>query len=287
MGSDIKLLEGYVNAKTKGLKGALIPLAYPSVGATENLMMAAVLANGTTIIQNAAREPEIVDLGHMLQKMGASIRGLETSEITIEGVKSLSGVRHTIIPDRIEAGTFLIASAITKGDIVVKKMDPSHLKEVIEALKKAGMGVNPAGDGILRIKWDKPVKPVNVETDVYPGFPTDMQAQWLALMSITAGKSRIRETVFENRFLHVQELMRFGADISLSGRDAVTKGVDHLSGCSCMVSDLRAGAALVLAGLAAKGKTTVLRIYHLDRGYEKLDKKLRALGAKIKRVRKK
>lgn len=283
MDVNIRIREGYVDCKTKGLQGALIPLPYPSVGASENLLMGAALANGTTIIQNAAREPEVVDLGRMLQKMGASIQGLETSEIVIQGVRKLAGVRHRIIPDRIEAGTFIIAAAATKGDVLIENIDLSHLTKVIQPLEKAGLSIKRERE-MVRAKWVKPLKPIGVETDVYPGFPTDMQAQWLALMSVTKGQCVVKETVFENRFLHVQELLRFGADIQLSGRDARVKGVDRLSGCSCMVSDLRAGAALVIAGLAAKGKTTVLRVYHLDRGYEKLEKKLQKLGVKIKRV---
>ncbi len=285
MGVTIGIREGYVDAKTKGLEGALIPLPYPSVGATENLMMGAVLAKGTTIIQNAAREPEIVDLGRMLQGMGASIQGLETSEIVIQGVKKLAGVHHRVIPDRIEAGTFLIAAAVTKGDVIIENVYLSHLTKVVQALEKTGFQIKTNGT-TAHVKWVKPLKPVGVSTDVYPGFPTDMQAQWIALMSVTKGTCMVKETVFENRFLHVQELMRFGADITLSGRDAKIKGVSELSGCSCMVSDLRAGAALVIAGLAAKGKTTVLRVYHLDRGYERMEKKLQKLGVKIKRVSK-
>ena len=283
MGVDTTIHEGYVDARTAGLQGGLVPLPFPSVGATENLLMGAVLAKGTTIIQNAAREPEVVDLGRMLQKMGASIRGLETSEITVEGVRSLSGTAHTVIPDRIEAGTFMIAAAITKGDILLDNVNLSHLGNVMHSLKHAGLGIEQEGRAV-HVKWVKNLKPVNIETDVYPGFPTDMQAQWIALMAVTGGKSRVRETVFENRYLHVQELLRFGADISLSGRDATVQGVPKLSGCTCMVSDLRAGAALVLAGLAAEGSTTVLRVYHLDRGYERMEKKLHALGARIKRV---
>jgi len=283
MGVQIAIKEGYVDAKARSLKGALIPLPYPSVGATENLMMGAVLARGTTIIQNAAREPEVVDLGRMLQRMGASIQGLETSEIVIQGVPSLSGTSHRVIPDRIEAGTFLIASAITRGDLLLENVNLSHLGKVVQFLRKTGLVVESEGRHV-RAKWMKPLKPVNVATDVYPGFPTDMQAQWIALMSVTRGQAKVRETVFENRFLHVQELLRFGANIQLDGRDARVNGVDRLSGCTVMVSDLRAGAALVLAGLAAHGKTTVLRVYHLDRGYETMEKKLRDLGATIRRL---
>jgi UDP-N-acetylglucosamine 1-carboxyvinyltransferase len=282
MGVQVGIKEGYVDSKVKTLKGALIPLPYPSVGASENLMMGAVLAKGTTIIQNAAREPEVVDLGRMLQKMGASIQGLETSEIVIQGVKTLSGTHHRVIPDRIEAGTFLIAAAITKGDIILENVNLAHLTKVVQALKSAGLSIENEGR-VVRAKWMGHLKPVTVETDVYPGFPTDMQAQWIALMSQAKGRSRVRETVFENRFLHVQELLRFGANVALNGRDAVIRGAEPLSGCTVMVSDLRAGAALVLAGLAAKGNTTVLRVYHLDRGYERMEIKLRKLGAKIRR----
>ncbi|MCG3203736.1 MAG: UDP-N-acetylglucosamine 1-carboxyvinyltransferase [Elusimicrobia bacterium] len=285
MGVTVRIHEGYVDCKTKGLIGALIPLPYPSVGATENLLMGAALAKGTTIIQNAAREPEVVDLGHMLQKMGASIQGLETSEIVIQGVKKLAGVTHRVIPDRIEAGTFLIAAAACKGDIIIENINLSHLEKVVQPLQKAGLLIEKKGE-FVHAKWLKPLKSLGVQTDVYPAFPTDMQAQWMALMSITKGNCVVKETVFENRFLHVQELLRFGADIQLEGKNAKIRGVDHLSGCSCMVSDLRAGAALVIAGLAAKGKTTVLRVYHLDRGYERLEKKLEKLGARIKRVNK-
>lgn len=284
MGVETRVREGYVQAVTKGLKGNLIPLPYPSVGATENLLMGAAMAQGTTIIQNAAREPEVVDLGRMLQAMGASISGLETSEIVIKGVKSLSGVHHRVIPDRIEAGTFMIAAAVTKGEVTLENCDLSHLTRVVEALKSAGVSVEEKG-GTVRVRASKTLKPVDIRTDVYPAFPTDMQAQWIALMSLVKGTSRATETVFENRYLHVQELLRFGADIQLSGRDAFIKGVPQLSGCICMGSDLRASAALVIAGLAAKGKTTILRVYHLDRGYERMEKKLSKLGASIKRVK--
>lgn len=282
MGVTIAIREGYVDAKTRGLKGNLIPLAFPSVGATENLMMGAALADGETIIQNAAREPEILDLGRMLQEMGADIEGLETSEIRIRGVKKLTGVAHEVIPDRIEAGTFLLAAAVTKGDLLLRGVDASHLGALLTLLKASGFSLTDEKGG-LRAKWIKKLKPVGVVTDVYPGFPTDMQAQWITLMAVTEGRCTVRESVFENRFLHVQELLRFGADIQLDGRNAVIKGVKSLSGCTAMVSDLRAGAALVLAGLAAKGKSTILRVYHLDRGYEAMEKKLRAVGAQISR----
>ena len=283
MGVTIGITEGYVDARVRTLKGSLIPLAYPSVGATENLMMAAVMAKGETILQNAAREPEVVDLGRMLRGMGAEIEGLETSEIRIRGKNALGGVVHTVIPDRIEAGTFMLAAAVTRGDVVLEKANLGHLAVVVNALKAAGLTVKEE-NGAVRARWTKPLRQVSVTTDVYPGFPTDMQAQWIALMSVTPGRSSVRESVFENRYLHVQEMLRFGADIHLNGRTAMIRGVDRLSGCAVMVSDLRAGAALVLAGLAAKGRTTVLRVYHLDRGYERMEEKLRKLGAQIRRV---
>ncbi|OVE76927.1 UDP-N-acetylglucosamine 1-carboxyvinyltransferase [bacterium F11] len=286
LGVQIKIRQGYIQAKANELKGSMIPLPYPSVGATENLMMAAVLSQGETVIQNAAQEPEIVDLGLMLQSMGAHIQGLGGSQITIHGRESLSGVRHSIIPDRIEAGTYMLAAAITKGDLLLEGVDLRHLISLVTCLKASGVVIRKEKSGV-RVKWVRQLNPVDVQTDVYPGFPTDMQAQWIALMAMTKGRSHVKETVFENRFLHIQELQRFGADIRLSGQNAFVRGVEGLSGCMVMVSDLRAGAALVLAGLAANGKSTILRIYHLDRGYEDMEKKLRKVGALIKRVQKK
>ena len=283
MGVKIEIEEGYVKAGCDSLKGAVISLPYPSVGATENLMMAAALAKGETVIQKAAREPEIVDLGRMLMGMGVPIEGLGSSRIKITGVSTLSGVNHRVIPDRIETGTFLIAAAVTKGDLTLKGVDLSHLDDVVQVLRKSGLSIKEVEGGV-RARWVKKLKPIDVATAVYPGFPTDMQAQWIALMSVIPGRCRVRETVFENRFLHVQELFRFGADIHLDGRDAIIHGGTHLSGCSVMASDLRAGAALVLAGLAAKGKSTILRVYHLDRGYEQMEVKLRKCGAQIRRT---
>ena len=282
MGVKIHIREGYIEARTKKLKGSLIPLPYPSVGATENLMMAAALAEGETVIQNAAREPEIVDLGMMLMAMGASLSGLGTSEILIKGRSKLFGVRHEVIPDRIEAGTYMLATALTQGKVFLEGVRLQHIKSLVVCLKTAGLSIREEKNGVWA-RWTKKLKPVNVTTAVYPGFPTDMQAQWMALMSLTKGRCEVRENVFENRFLHVQELLRFGADIHLNGRSAFIKGVKGLSGCAVMVSDLRAGAALVLAGLVAQGKTQVHRVYHLDRGYEKMEVKLRKLGAKITR----
>jgi UDP-N-acetylglucosamine 1-carboxyvinyltransferase len=283
MGAKIRIQKGYVHAHNTVLKGRRIRFPFPSVGGTENLLMGAALAKGQTILSNAAREPEIVDLGRMLQKMGASIRGLGTSTIIVNGVKELAGVNHTVIPDRIEAGTFIMAAAITKGSVILKNCDLGYLEEVVRVLKKSGLSISQNGSG-ARVKWVKDLKSQNIKTAVYPGFPTDLQAQWMALLSLAKGVSQIKETVFENRFLHVNELVRFGAQIETNGRVARVRGVDHFSGCSVMVSDLRAGAALILAGLVAEGTTSVLRIYHLDRGYENLDKKLRGLGARIKRI---
>lgn len=284
MGVRFEIHKGYIDARVQELKGGVVKFPYASVGATENLMMGAVLAKGTTVIKNAAREPEIVDLGLMLKGMGASIRGLGTSTLTIQGVDSLGGVNHTVIPDRIETGTFIIAAAITKGDVTLRGVDLSHLTDVIKRLKKSRLSLKTQGNNV-RVRWVRPLKPMSIKTDVYPGFPTDMQAQWITLMSVLKGSCKISETVFENRFLHVHELLRFGADINLKGREAYVKGVERLSGCAAMVSDLRAGAAMVLAALAAEGQSDVLRIYHLDRGYEDLEQKLSKLGAKIRRVK--
>lgn len=285
MGANIELKEGYVKVSAEnGLKGADIEFRFASVGATENVLLASVLAKGTTRIINAAKEPEIVDLADMLIKMGAKISGAGTKIITIEGVEKLSGCTHNVIADRIETATYMIATAITKGDVTLKNTNPQHLQTVTDKLTESGLNIKITGDEI-KIKWTKDLKPINIRTEIYPGFPTDIQAQWMALMCIVKGNSIVEETVFENRFLHVGELQRFGADIRIDGNSVYISGVDELSGAPVMVSDLRAGAALVLAGLCARGKTEVLRIYHLDRGYETLEKKLRKLGANIKRVK--
>jgi UDP-N-acetylglucosamine 1-carboxyvinyltransferase len=283
LGAKITLDGGYVKMETNDFKGNHINLRYPSVGATENLMLASVLAHGKTVIENAACEPEIVDLAVVLIKMGANITGEGTSTITIHGVEKLNGFKHDVIPDRIEIATYLMAAGITKGDLTLLKADASLLDVVIEKLKKTGLKVESTKDTI-HAKWVKPLKPLNIKTMVYPGFPTDTQAQWMALMSVSKGSSFVEETVFESRLAHVGELQRLGADIKLKGNKVLIKGVKELSGAPVMVSDLRAGAALVLAGLVAKGRTEVLRIYHLDRGYENLEKKLRKVGADIKRV---
>ncbi len=282
MGVKISVQEGYILAQGR-LKGCRVKLPFASVGATENILMAASLAQGRTVLDNAAREPEITDLARLLTAMGARIHGAGTARIVIEGVKTLAGAHHRVIPDRIEAGTLLIAAAMTRGKVKLTDIDPSHLGAVIEALRRAGLNVSHSSN-TLEAAWVRSLKPVSIKTRVYPGFPTDMQAQWMALMAVTPGRSVIQEDIFENRFLHAQELVRMGARIDVRGARAVIEGVPRLSGCPLMVSDLRAGAALVLAGLVARGQTRVLRVYHLDRGYERLEKKLRFLGANMRRV---
>ncbi len=285
MGATIELKEGYIKIFSKGrLTGTDIEFRFASVGATENVLLASVLAKGTTRIINAAKEPEIQDLADVLVKMGAKISGAGTRIITIEGVDKLHGFEHDVIPDRIEAATYMIAALMTKGEIKLTKVNPKHLELVIEKLIEAGADIK-IKDDTLTIKWKKEIKPINIKTEVYPGFPTDIQAQWMALMALAKGNSIIEETVFENRFLHVCELQRLGANLKIEGRQVSIHGVKELSGAPVMVSDLRAGAALVLAGLCAKGKTEISRIYHLDRGYEALEKKFRKLGANIKRIK--
>lgn len=285
MGATIELKEGYIKIFNKGrLTGTDIEFRFASVGATENVLLASVLAKGTTRIINAAKEPEIQDLADVLVKMGAKISGAGTRIITIEGVEKLHGFEHNVIPDRIEAATYMIAALMTKGEIKLTKVNPKHLELVIEKLNEAGADIKIKDDSIA-VKWKKEIKPINIKTEVYPGFPTDIQAQWMTLMSLAKGNSIIEETVFENRFLHVCELQRLGANLRIDGRQVSIHGVKELSGAPVMVSDLRAGAALVLAGLCAKGKTEISRIYHLDRGYEALEKKFRKLGANIKRIK--
>lgn len=282
MGATLHVKEGYIAARAKPLTGGVLRLPFPSVGATENVMMAAALAQGRTTLYSAAQEPEIVDLANCLRSMGANISGDGTPTIRIQGVTRLGGAQHRVIPDRIEAGTYLAAAAITRGRITLTQVEPRHLTAVIQVLRRAGLQIKE-GLNTLEARWTRPLKPVSVTTRVYPGFPTDMQAQWMAVMAVTPGKSRINETIFENRFLHAQELLRMGARIDVRTSTAWVEGVKQLSGCPLMVSDLRAGAALVLAGLAARGTTKILRVYHLDRGYEHLEKKLKKLGARITR----
>jgi UDP-N-acetylglucosamine 1-carboxyvinyltransferase len=284
MGAEITLGYGYIEAKAGRLKGDRIYLDFPSVGATENIVMAAALAEGKTVIENAAEEPEIVDLANFINKMGGRIKGAGTDTIRIEGVKSLGGASHAVIPDRIEAGTFMIAGAITGGDIIVDNIVKCHLMPIMAKLKEAGVTVEDAGSGVRVCHSGKRVNSVDIKTLPYPGFPTDMQAQMMALMSIAKGTSVIIETVFDNRYMHVNELRRMGASIKIDGRSAVVQGVPELTGARVRATDLRAGAALVLAGLIAQGKTEIYDIHHLDRGYTDLDKKMQSLGAKIHRT---
>ena len=284
LGASIELTHGYVEASAPRLKGADIYFDVVTVTGTENLMMAASLAQGTTVLRNAAREPEIVALADTLIKMGADIQGAGTSVVTINGVSSLKAVEATIIPDRIEAGTFLMAAVLTKGNITLFNTEPDHLGALIDKLRLTGAEIDIDGNSI-HIKNSGPINSVDIKTQPYPGFPTDMQAQFMVLMSIANGTSMISETIFENRFIHVSELRRMGADIQVSGNSAIVKGVPHLSAAQVMATDLRASASLILSGLVAEGTTQVNRVYHLDRGYESLEKKFAALGAAIRRVK--
>src|SRR5512136_1019571 len=284
MGAEIELRHGYIEAKADGLKGADISFDTVTVTGTENLMMAATLARGKTTLQNAAMEPEVVDLANVLSKMGAKINGAGTSLIEIEGVPSLQGVEHRIVPDRIEAGTLMVAAGLTRGNIKILNCPLSEMEMVVHKLRESGMEIESEGDGV-RAVGTKRIRSVDIKTQPYPGFPTDMQAQFMVLMSLARGLSVISETIFENRFIHVSELRRMGADIRIQGDSAIIQGMESLSGAPVMATDLRASASLVLAGLAAEGKTEVSRVYHLDRGYEGLDRKLSKLGADIKRVK--
>lgn len=284
LGAKIEQGHGYIEASCPtGLKGSQIYFDFPSVGATENLLMAASMAEGTTIIENAAQEPEIVDLANYLNKMGAKIRGAGTNVIRIEGVKELHGADYTIIPDRIEAGTYMIAAAMTGGDITVENVLPEHQKPLIAKLREAGATVIEDIDKV-RVIGKAPLKAVSIKTLPYPGFPTDMQSQLMAMMVVCEGNSKVTETVFENRFMHVVELKRMGADIMTEGRSAVVCGPAKLTGCDVRATDLRAGAAMILAGLVAEGTTRIGDIYHIDRGYENIVDKLRGLGANIERI---
>ena len=282
MGARFRLQEGYVEAKARVLRGAQIYLDVPSVTGTENLMMAAVSARGRTVIKNAAKEPEIVALGEMLNRMGARIRGLGTETVVVEGVRELTPVEWRIIPDRIEAGTFLMAAGAAGGELVVEDCIPDHLQAVISKLRCAGLEIGIQGDSITACRKGR-LKSVDIKTLPYPGFPTDLQAQIMVLMALAGGLSVITETIFENRFMHVGELRRLGADIKVEGRSAIIKGVKELRGAPVMATDLRASACLVLAGLAARGTTSISRVYHLDRGYENIEKKLSRAGADILR----
>jgi UDP-N-acetylglucosamine 1-carboxyvinyltransferase len=284
MGARIELAGGYVNASARRLRGASIVFDMVTVTGTENLMMAGALARGRTTLENAAREPEVEELGRVLNKMGARIRGAGTSLVTIEGVEELTPIEHSVIPDRIEAGTLLVAAAITGGNVLLRDCLPEHLEAVIAKLRAAGAEVAADGDGI-RVRGRAEFRPGDVSTQPFPGFPTDMQAQFMVLMTRARGQSVLTETIFENRFMHVPELARMGADIVVEGRTAIVRGPTKLAGATVMATDLRASACLVLAGLIARGRTEILRIYHLDRGYDRLDKKLRALGADVRRAK--
>ncbi len=284
MGADVQLEHGYVEARAGRLSGAEIFFETITVTGTENAMLAATLARGTTVLANAAREPEVSDLAALLRAMGARISGDGTPTITVEGVEALHGARHAVIPDRIEAGTYAIGAALTRGDVVVARCAPAHLTALTTRLRAAGVSVE-AGPTSVRVRASGSLQANDVATAPYPGFPTDLQAQWMALASSLEGVSTVTETVFENRFQHVPELVRMGARIRLEGRWAVVEGPVRLLGAGVMASDLRASAALVLAGVAAQGETVVDRVYHLDRGYDRMEEKLAALGAKVVRVR--
>ena len=284
LGATIEVDHGYIKASVDCLKGNSFYFDISTVTGTENLMMAAALADGVTVLRNAAYEPEILALADVLNKMGADIKGAGTSEITIQGVSSLKPVSVSIIPDRIEAGTFMVASALTGGDVTITDCRPDHLEAVIHKLSLTGTRVVIDGNN-LRVKGPAKIKSVDVKTLPYPGFPTDMQAQFMVLMSVACGFSIISETIFENRFIHVSELRRMGAQIKVSGNSAMVQGVKKLSGAPVMASDLRASASLILAGLVASGKTEVNRVYHLDRGYQSIEAKFAKLGAAVKRVK--
>ena len=283
MGAKITLDHGYVEARARRLHGARIYLDTPTVGGTENLMMAAALAKGTTVLENAAREPEIVDLANALNAMGGRVTGAGSDTVAIEGVDELRPLDYAVMPDRIEAGTFMVAAAITRGDVKVKGAVAADLEALVAKLQATGTEIIEEADG-LRVKGPRRIESVDIKTQPHPGFPTDMQAQFMALMTLGQGTSVISENVFENRFMHVCELQRMGADISIEGHTATVKGVKELTGAPVMATDLRASASLILAGLAADNTTEVRRIYHLDRGYERIEEKLQKLGADITRV---
>jgi UDP-N-acetylglucosamine 1-carboxyvinyltransferase len=283
MGAEIDLVHGYVEAKANKLKGAKIYLDVPSVGATENIMMAAALAEGTTLIENAAKEPEIEDLASVLNKMGGRVAGAGSDIVKIEGVERLGGVSHRVIPDRIEAASFMVAAALTRGDVVVRGARPDHLEAFLLKLRETGLAISIEADQV-RVNGNGRPKSVDITTLPHPGFPTDLQAQMMVLMAVADGVSVITENIFENRFMHAQELDRMGADIRLEGNRAVVRGVENLSAAPVMATDLRASVSLVLAGLVATGNTEISRVYHLDRGYEHIERKLSALGADITRL---
>ncbi|HPK87661.1 MAG TPA: UDP-N-acetylglucosamine 1-carboxyvinyltransferase [Atribacterota bacterium] len=283
LGANIVTEKGYIKAEVKNLRGSDIYFDFPSLGATENIMMAATLAEGVTIIENAAKDPEVIELGAFLNAMGAKIDGLGTDIITIQGVKELKGVNYRIIPDRIEAGTYMVAAAITGGVVEIQHINPYYLKSCIVKLEEAGINVDIKEDDRAIISNSGIIRSVDIKTMPFPGFPTDLQAQFMSLMTIANGTSIITENVFESRFAHAGDLRRMGADIIIEGRNSIVKGVKKLSAAPVMASDLRGGAALVLAGLAAEGTTEISRVYHIDRGYVKIEEKLRGLGANIRR----
>ena len=280
LGAEVEIDHGFVEAKTEKLTGNKLYLDFPSVGATENIMMAAALAEGTTIIENAAEEPEIVDLANFLNEMGANVKGAGTNTIKIKGVESLKGAEHTVIPDRIEAATYMVAAAMTKGDITVENVLMEHLKPIIAKLRETGCEIIEM-ENAVRVIGPEVLKPIDIKTLPHPGFPTDVQAQFMAMLTIANGTAVVIETVFENRFMHVAEFNRMGADIKIEGRSAIVNGVDKLYGAKVNATDLRAGAALILCGLIAEGETEIGDIYHIQRGYVDIDKKIQALGGNI------
>lgn len=286
LGAEIELEEGYVLAKApKGLKGAEITFPKVSVGATENILMAATLAKGTTVLHNAAQEPEVSDLAHCLIAMGAKIEGIDTPTLTIHGVKALHGAEHRVVADRIEAGTYAVAALMTNGKLELHNIEPEIMGATLDALKAAGAGISTTKDTITVWRESKNIQPLHLVTDPYPGFATDMQAQMMALMTVADGTSTISETIFENRFMHVPEMMRLGADISIDGHTATVRGVKKLKSAEVMATDLRASVSLVLAAMVAEGTSTLGRVYHIDRGYERVEEKLNAVGAHIERLR--
>ncbi|QRQ87672.1 UDP-N-acetylglucosamine 1-carboxyvinyltransferase [Cupriavidus oxalaticus] len=283
MGAEISIEHGFIHARARRLKGARVVTDMITVTGTENLLMAATLAEGETVLENAAREPEVSDLAHLLVKMGAKIDGIGTDRLVVQGVDKLHGARHSVIADRIEAGTFLCAAAATLGELVLREVRPDLLDTVLDKLREAGARIETGADWI-RLAMPRRARAVSFRTSEYPAFPTDMQAQFMALNAVAEGTARVTETIFENRFMHVQELNRLGADIVVEGNTAVVNGVPRLSGASVMATDLRASASLVIAGLVAEGDTVIDRIYHLDRGYDRMEDKLSAVGAKIRRI---
>lgn len=284
MGADIRVEKGFIVARAERLQGAHIYMDVVTVTGTENLLMAAVLAKGVTVLENAAREPEVNDLANFLNAMGAQIEGIGSSTLRITGVEKLHGVNYRVIPDRIEAGTYLAAAVVTQGDVTIRRVDPTHLESVLLKFEESGAMLDVGDDWIRCDMRGRTIKPVNIVTMPYPAFPTDMQAQFLVMNTLAKGVAHVKETIFENRFMHVPELMRMGANISIDGNVAITQGVNNLVGAQVMATDLRASASLILAGLAAEGETIINRVYHIDRGYERIEEKLSRVGANIQRL---